>query len=85
MIPMLYRPSSWDNLEGWLDRPRGRGGRPRLRWVDAIAKDALTILNVRNWKTAAEERRKYSQAALSANMCSRTTDMETSKGQIKNM
>lgn len=42
-------------LEEVLDRPRSRG-RPRLRWEDAVVKDARTLLNTRNWRAAAQDR-----------------------------
>jgi hypothetical protein len=36
-------------------------GRPRIRWEDAVQKDALQILGTRGWRRRAENREKWRQ------------------------
>jgi len=40
-----------------LDKPEGRirAGRPNLRWIDGVKKDAEK-LGIRNWRTRARDR-----------------------------
>jgi sorting nexin-29 len=38
---------------------RRRVGRPRLRWEDEVRKDAAQLLQVTDWRTAAEDRRSW--------------------------
>jgi hypothetical protein len=36
-------------------------GRPRIRWEDAVQKDALQILGMRGWRRRAENREEWRQ------------------------
>jgi hypothetical protein len=36
-------------------------GRPRIRWEDAVQKDALQILGTRGWRRRAENREEWRQ------------------------
>lgn len=52
--------------EDVIDSSRRRG-RPRLRWMDGISKDARILLGIRDWRAAARDRaqwRSLLQAAL---------------------
>ena len=42
-------------LDGRLYQNRGRG-RPRLRWEDAVVRDARILLHTRNWRATAQDR-----------------------------
>lgn len=44
---------------------RRRVGRPKLRWLDGVVKDASTI-GIRNWRNAAQHRQSWRQALLEA-------------------
>jgi hypothetical protein len=37
-------------------------GRPRLRWADAVQRDALQLLGVRGWRNRAENRDEWRRA-----------------------
>jgi hypothetical protein len=35
---------------------RRRAGKPRNRWTDAVEEDGKKLMDIRNWKKAAQER-----------------------------
>jgi hypothetical protein len=43
-----------------------RVGRPRIRWEDDVNKDAVQILNVNGWRTAAGDKRQWRQTLQEA-------------------
>jgi hypothetical protein len=45
-------------LGSWFGAGRTLG-RPRNRWEDAIQRDAVNLLQIRNWKSAARDRDKW--------------------------
>lgn len=45
-------------IEEVIHRTR-RAGRPRLRWADGVAADAVGLLGIHNWKAVARDRAKW--------------------------